>query len=78
MSVYCNLKINGKICQIYPHKMTLKQCLSSWFQKLYVEQYDYDKYLKFCYAVLIGNPYELDEQQYNYYLHELYDDYPIF
>ena len=78
MSVCCNLKINGKICQIYPHKMTLKQCLSSWFQKLYVEQHGYKSYLKFCYDVLIGNPYELDEQQYNYYLHELYDDYPIF
>ena len=78
MSISCNLKINGKIHQIYPHEMTLNQCLKARFQKIYVEQYGYESYLKFCYYALIGNPYDLDEQQYEYYLHELYDDYPIF
>ena len=71
-----NLIINGKIFQIDPHKMTLKQCLK--IQKPFIEQHGYKNYLRFCYCSIIGDLDELDEQQYEYYLHELYDDYPIF
>ncbi len=71
-----NLIVNGKIFQIDPHKMTLNQCVK--IQKLFIEQYDFQSYLKLCYCSIIGDLSKLNEQQYEYYLHEIYDDYPIF
>ncbi len=72
-----NIKYNNKIIQISPYDMTLNDALKPGFQKIFTEQHGYDNYLKFCYYVIVGDPYELDEKQYEYYLHEIYDDYPI-
>ena len=66
-----NLKINGKICQIYSYNITLKQCLSSWFQKLYVEQHGYKSYLKFCYDAGHGNCFDADFNYLDKYLDKL-------
>lgn len=74
--MYLNIKVDNKIYQIDPHKYDLKDMLK--LQKIIIEQYDVEVFLKCCYDSIMGNPINLNEQQYEYYLHELYDDYPIY
>lgn len=74
--MYLNIKVDNKIYQIDPHNYDLKDMIK--LQKKIIEQHGIDVFLKCCYCSIIGRPEELNEQQYEYYLHELYDDYPIF
>ena len=74
----CQIEYKGKIHQFYPYDMTLNEILRPQFQKLFIEQNGYPAFLQLCYACVIGDPSDLNEQQYEYYLHEQYDDYPIF
>lgn len=71
-----NLKQDNFIIQINPHNFKLKDMLK--LQKKIVEQYNMKVFLQCCYDSIMGKPEELNEQQYEYYLHELYDDYPIY
>jgi hypothetical protein len=71
-----NIEQNNYIIQINPHNFKLKDMIK--LQKKIIEQYDINMFLKCCYCSIMGNPKKLNEQQYEYYLHELYDDYPIY
>ena len=71
-----NIEQNNYIIQINPHNFKLKDMIK--LQKKIIEQYDINMFLKCCYCSIMGNPEELNEQQYEYYLHESYDDYPIY
>lgn len=71
-----NLEVNGIIYQIDPHDFKLKDIIK--LQEVIVDQHGFNAFLNCCYDSIMGNPENLNEQQYEYYLHELYDDYPIF
>ena len=71
-----NLEVNDRIYQIYPHNFKLKDIIK--LQEMIIKQHGIKVFLQCCYDSIMGNPENLDEQQYEYYLHELYDDYPIF
>lgn len=71
-----NIKENNFIIQIDPHKFKLKDMIK--LQEKIIEQNGFKAFLNCCYCSIMGDPEELNEQQYEYYLHELYDDYPIF
>ena len=63
-----NIEQNNYIIQINPHNFKLKDMIK--LQKKIIEQYDINMFLKCCYCSIMGNPEELNEQQYEYYLHE--------
>ena len=74
--MYLNIKVGNKIYQIDPHDFKLKDIMK--LQEKIIEQHGINVFLRCCYDSIMGKPEELNEQQYEYYLHELYDDYPIY
>ena len=64
---FLNVKINNAIYQIDPSQIPLREWLNPKIQKYFIDKYDMSYYIKLTYASVVGNPYELnDEDYYNY------------
>ena len=65
---FVNINVNNAIYQMDPSQIPLREWLDPKIQKLFIDKYGMDYYIRLTYASLVGDPYELNDEDYDNYL----------
>lgn len=63
-----NIKNNNAILQIDPSQIPLREWLNPKIQKYFIDKYGMNYYIRLTYASVVGDPYELNDEDYDNYL----------
>ncbi len=65
---FVNINVNNAIYQMDPSQIPLREWLDPKIQKLFIDKYGMDYYIRLTYASVVGDPYELNDEDYDNYL----------
>ena len=63
-----NVELNDNIYQIDPSQIPLNEWLKPNIQKYFINKYGMKHYIKLTYASVVGNPYDLNDEDYDNYI----------